>query len=178
MQVVCVNNAKSDPAPLDCGVPQGSVGGPTLFSIYLTGLKEILHCHSFNYHCYADDIQIYTSFLPTQTNVVDIIQKLEACIHDIKKWMSSHSLKLNQEKSELLFIGSKVLLDKVSLPSLTVDNDVVIAPSKSCRNLGVLFDSTMSMSAQISAVCKSVRYQLRNLGIIRKYLTRSATEKK
>ena len=119
---------------------------------------------------------MYTSFLPNQTSVIDTIQKLEVCVHDIKKWMSSNSLKLNQEKSEVLFIGSKTLLDKVSLPSIKIDN-VVITPSKSCRNLGVQFDSTMSMSVQISAVCKSVRYQLRNLGIIRQYLTRSATEK-
>ena len=46
-----------------------------------------------------------------------------------------------------------------------------------CRNLGVIFDSQMSMSDQITSICKSVRYQLRNIGFIRKYLTRSATEK-
>ena len=40
-----------------------------------------------------------------------------------------------------------------------------------------MFDSTMSMSVHVSTVCKSVRYQLRNLGVIRKFLTRSATEK-
>ena len=47
----------------------------------------------------------------------------------------------------------------------------------SCRNLGVLFDAQMSMSNQITNVCRSVRYQLRNIGFIRKYLTRSATKK-
>ena len=35
----------------------------------------------------------------------------------------------------------------------------------------------MSMSNQITSICRSVRYQLRNIGFIRKYLTRSATEK-
>ena len=140
------------------------------------GQNRFLLCHSFNYHCYADDLQVYTLFLPNQENVIDTIQKLEACVHDIKKWMGSNSLKLNQDKSEFLFIGTKSALEKVSLPSVKID-DVVIPPSKSCRNLGVLFDSTMSMSVQIPAVCKSVRYQLRNLGFIRKYLTRSATEK-
>ena len=49
--------------------------------------------------------------------------------------------------------------------------------SDSCRNLGVMLDSTMTMSSQISSICKSVWYQLRNLGFIRKYLTRSAAEK-
>ena len=40
-----------------------------------------------------------------------------------------------------------------------------------------MLDSTMTMSSQISSICKSVWYQLRNLGFIRKYLTRSAAEK-
>lgn len=35
----------------------------------------------------------------------------------------------------------------------------------------------MSMSKQITSISRSVRYQLRNIGFIRKYLTRSATEK-
>ena len=41
----------------------------------------------------------------------------------------------------------------------------------------LFFDSNLTMSAQISNICKSVRYQLRNIGFIRKYLSRSATEK-
>ena len=49
--------------------------------------------------------------------------------------------------------------------------------SQTCRNLGVIFDSNLTMSSQISNISKSVRYQLRNIGFIRKYLSRSATEK-
>ena len=48
---------------------------------------------------------------------------------------------------------------------------------KPCRNLGVMLDCNMTMSHQISSIYKSVRYQLRNIGFIRKYLTQSATEK-
>jgi hypothetical protein len=53
----------------------------------------------------------------------------------------------------------------------------VIPLSHSCRNLGITFDCTLSMSGHIYNVCKSVRYQLRNVGLIRKYPTRPATEK-
>ena len=84
--------------------------------------------------------------------------------------------KLNDEKSQFLCIGSKAQLSKITVPSIKI-GDVTISALESCRNLGIILDSTMSMSAHISSVCKSVRYYLRNLGIIRKYLTRSATEK-
>ena len=175
-QIVCVNGCKSEPIPLTHGVPQGSVGGPLLFSIYLLGLKKILQRHDIKYHCYADDIQLYISFSPNQVDSLHAVRKLESCVEDIRVWMSSHSLKLNDEKSQFLYIGSKAQLSKIKVPSIKI-GDVTISALESCRNLGIIFDSTMSMSAHISSVCKSVRYYLRNLGIIRKYLTRSATEK-
>ncbi len=53
-QIVCTNDCKSDSMPATCGVLQGSVGGPALFSIYLSSLKSILQRHSVKYHCYAD----------------------------------------------------------------------------------------------------------------------------
>ena len=91
-------------------------------------------------------------------------------------WMNSHSLKLNNEKTEFVLFGSKVNLSKIDINSIVIP-DTVIGVSDSCRNLGVMLDSIMSMSSQISSICKSVWYQLRNLGFIRKYLTRSAAEK-
>ena len=91
---------------------------------------------------------------------------------------SSNSSKLNYDKSESLLIGSKVQLARVDVPVITTGNSVIHL-SEWCRNLGVMFDSTTyaSMSVQVSAVCKSLWYQLRNLGVIRKHLTPSATEK-
>ena len=84
-QIVRINGCKSNSMPLTCSVPQGSVGGPTLFCIYLLGLKRILHCHSVYYHLYADDIQMIqlcVSFKPNQSDAVGAIRNLEACIKD------------------------------------------------------------------------------------------------
>ena len=129
-----------------------------------------------DYHCYADDIQLYVSFTPNQEDAIRTLGKLEACVHDVRQWMSSNSLKLNDDKSQFLCFGSKAHLNKLNLPSLKI-GDVTIPLSESCRNLGVIFDPSLSMSSHISSVCRSARYYLRNLGVIRRYLTRSATEK-
>ena len=175
-QSVILNGVTSSSRPLVCGVPQGSVGGPTLFSIYLTGLQDIFQRHSVHYHLYADDIQIYVSFSPNQTSATQAIRNLERCIMDIDTWLKSNSLLLNQSKCEFLLFGSKSQLSKLDIDSISISGNN-IPLSESCRNLGVIFDSHMSMSKQITSICSSVRYQLRNIGFIRKYLTRSATEK-
>ena len=75
-----------------------------------------------------------------------------------------------------MLFGSKSQLSKLNIDSISISGNPITI-SDSCRNLGVIFYSQMSMSNQITSICKSVRYQLRNIGFIRKYLTRSATEK-
>ena len=152
------------------------MGGPTLFSIYLLGLRNIFQYHSVHYHIYADDIQVFVSFPPDQIQASQALHILENCIADIDTWMNSNSLQLNHSKCEFMLFGSKSQLSKLNIDSICISGNL-IPLSNSCRNLGVIFDSQMSMTNQITSICKSVRYQLRNIGFIRKYLTRSATEK-
>ena len=175
-QMVCINGSKSEALPLICGVPQGSVGGPILFSIYLTGLRQVLLKHGIKYHIYADDIQFMISFNSNQLAAESAIHRLECCMVDVHNWLTSHSLKLNSAKCEFLLFGSKIQLSKIHIDSVSF-SDLTVNLSNSCRNLGIIFDSNMTMSNHISLVCRSVRYQLRNIGFIRKYLSRTATEK-
>ena len=89
---------------------------------------------------------------------------------------SSQISMLNHSKCEFMLFGSKSQLNKLDIDSISISgNDIPL--SNSCRNLGVIFSSQISMSKQTTSICKSVHYQLRNIGFIRKYLTCSATEK-
>ena len=137
-QRVIINGVTSPPMSLTCGVPQGSVGGPTLFSIYLTRLQLFFRQYSVRYHIYADDIQIYVSFPPGRaTQAINI---LESCLRDIDAFMLSNSLQLNHSKCEFMLFGSKPQLQKINIASISVcGKDVFV--SESCRNLGVIFDS-------------------------------------
>jgi len=85
-------------------------------------------------------------------------------------------LKLNDDKTEFLLIGTKQQLAKVNIGSITVGNDVV--PADICvRNLGSWFDSTpLSMSTHITKVCGAAFYHLRNIRRIRNYLSNKNTK--
>ena len=124
--------------------------------------------HNICYHFYADDTQLYISF--DIDSVADATSKLESCIEDIRKWMATNFLCLNDGKTEFLLIGKTSSLKKCPDVSVKLGN-ATINPSDTARNIGAIFDNSMTMSDHISSMCKSSWFQLNRIGKIRKYLT-------
>ena len=169
-QSVLINGNKSQPRNLSCGVPHGSVLGPTLYLLYTAPLADLFRHHNLQFHLYADDTQLNVSFSTNNDlELTEAVERIELCLTDLDKWMSINKLKLNKEKTEFLFIHSKFRLQHC-LPSICFGQDTV-QPSQTARNVGVTFDSTMSALPHINTVCKSAFYHLRNLSRIRKFIS-------
>ena len=174
-QCVIVNSAASQSTVLSCGVPQGSVLGPILFSLYTSKLGSIIESHGLCRKLFADDTELYKSFHPDDVSACAAVQEVESCCLAIKSWMSSNRLKLNDSKTEVILCGSDANLQKVTVNAIKVgDADIVF--SDSVRDLGLILDSTLSMTSHIASIVRSCFFALRQLGQLRPYLNKETSK--
>ena len=96
---------------------------------------------------------------------LEAVTALQDCVLDIKTWMTADKLKLNDDKTELIVIGTRAQLDKISISELSIDH-VKVSAVCNVRNLGTWFDNHLSMKTAINKTCQSGLYHLHNIGRI------------
>lgn len=173
-QTVSIDNLNSDPIKLECGVPQGSVLGPVLFTLYTQPLDHIFDRHNVLHHSFADDSQLHNNSTPDQSE--SLLSTLSDTVTDVQNWMTENKLQLNSNKTEAILIGTTSKLSKATSDSLEL-SDSSVPLSSSVKNLGVTLDKTLSMKKHISSVTSTCYFHLRRIATIRKYLTTDATAK-
>ena len=168
-QQVKIGATLSQSSHIPFGVPQGSVLGPLLFTLYTTPLSTVISDHSIPHHLYADDSQLYVSFSASDSSAS--LQKLRSCLSSVQNWMLVNKLKLNPDKTEFLLIGHKKQREKYLAMFPVTLMDVETNPARSARNLGVIFDHDFNFRLHISQVCRSCFYHIRDFRRIRRYLS-------
>jgi len=171
-QAVVFMGLSAADTPLRYGVPQGSVLGPLLFLVYTADIISLATEAGINAHAYADDIQLYTHGIATQEK--EMTDRMVDCIVSIEDWMSSNRLRLNTDKTQVMWFGSRQQLTKLTSSYISIAG-ANIEFDKSAKILGVILDSELSMRPQVNAVTRSCFYQLRQIRAIRRLLTDKAT---
>uniref|UniRef100_A0A669DZL3 Reverse transcriptase domain-containing protein n=1 Tax=Oreochromis niloticus TaxID=8128 RepID=A0A669DZL3_ORENI len=139
---VVMGGYSSSVAPLCCGVPQGSVLDPLLFSLYVLPLGSVFEKYNISYHFYADDIQIYCQLTD---GLSASLSSLYDCLREVKDWLSENSLVLNEKKTEVMVFDSHIPRDQLVALLGPLANSL----SDSMRNLGVYLDSSFKLDKQV-----------------------------
>jgi hypothetical protein len=168
-QSVVINEDVSPAKSLISGVPQGSVLGSILFVVYLFGIGEIFKKYNIEYVLYADDIQLYVS--TSLDRLSETIQNIEACIIEVRSWLASIFLKLNEKKTEFILIGNPSLLNRCSPVVLRV-GEYSLHPASSVRSLGVQLDKHLTMEEHIKKISATSFMYLRLISRVRRSLNR------
>ena len=110
-------------------------------------------------------------------HVCELVQSMQECIHDVKVWMSSHKLKLNDDKTKAMIVSSQRMSTPLPMPdSLTVGTLNVLF-SQSVKTLGVMLDTHLTMKNQVINLVRTANFELRRINSIRHYLSVAATKK-
>lgn len=163
-QYVVVNNINSDLLTVHCGVPQGSLLGPLLFSLFINDLPLCLSDASCR--LYADDAQLYISGPMSQLN--PLIAKLNDDLDGVLFWAKRNCLKLNEKKTQAMIVCSRKI-DYSSISRIKMNNFVIPFVNK-VKNLGVIFNSAFTWNDHIFYISQKVYCTLRKLWKLSVYL--------
>ena len=166
-QSVFIEGSLSDPLPVECGVPQGSILGPLLYILFTNDLPEAIHDHLpgqvhqqehqpafYNTKCgscgglclYADDSTLTLSNKDVQQLNTDIDEKYKM----VAQYMARNKLILNSDKTHLLVMTStrKHQLHQDFGISLNTGTEI-IQPQSQERLLGATVSNTLSWNSHI-----------------------------
>ena len=168
---VQVNDTLSSRRTISYSVPQGSVCGPVLFSCYTSTLPSVIvDPHTFSSY-YADDTEIHRAFYSRDlSSEISNLASLVSDIENIKSWMDQNVLKLNMDKTEFIYFGSRQQLANCVYSNITI-MDNIISRSTEIKYLGVWLDQELKFHKHIVTKCQIAAINIHHLRSIRKHLT-------
>ena len=146
----------------------GSVSRCAVVRSGVTDIQRLVVSLGFGVHLCADDTQFHGSCKPAEA--ADVAARAMDVINSVKTWMSSNRLRLNADKTQFIWLGTRHFLgrrDMQAVGSILQSSDVV-------NNLGVYLDSGLAMDRQVSKLCQDCYFHLRRLRTVRRSLTKES----
>ena len=172
-QYISLSNYCSAFTPVHEGVPQGSVLGQILFSMYIKPMATIIDNHSIMHYLFVDDLKIQMSAPPDKISM--LLHTMLSCKSDISAWKIDNMIKLKDNKTELMLVTSKRTKHLHSLPTSITIGNAQIPFKQSAKNFCFTLDCHLTMNAHISNITRTCYSELRRLVSIRRFLTSTAT---
>ena len=136
-QQVKLGNTNSNLLPMCIGVPQGSILGPLLFSIYINDLPKT--CPKFHCIMYADDTTLYSFLENFESN--DVEREINCELDKVNLWLKANKLSLNVTKTKCMFFHKRKTLPLINLSI----NNAKVANVIKFNYLGFMLDIYMSI---------------------------------
>jgi len=142
--------------PVTCGVPQGSVLGPTLWNLFCDGILRLPVHKDVKLIAFADDVAV----VAVAHNVELLEQLMNPVLSDVARWMSENGLTLAPEKSECVVLIGKYCL---GTPNLQIQG-FSVPVKRDIRYLGVQLDTPLSFVEHATLVAAGAKTAAATLG--------------
>ena len=156
VQQVKSGNTISDPLAISKGVPQGSILGPTLFSIYINEVAK--EAGNSRIHLYADDTILYA----VGPSIASAAATLQESLNNVEKAFHSLHLRLNTSKTKCMLFSRKK--ETPSPPKITcadgTPEGATLEFVDSYKYLGIWLDSSLSFNTHINNLQSKVKARL------------------
>ena len=150
-QFTDVNYCKSPSGYVDYGVPQGSLLGPRLYTIYVNDLPD--HVDSGDIYLYADDTMVYC-ISPT---VDHFLSSLNKALKQILMWSNRNHLSIHPVKTEAMILRKSAFIGPLPPPPPFYFGTGLINLVESTTCLGVHIDSVRKHFTQKVGAIKRMR---------------------
>lgn len=165
-QSVRIDQYNSTPLLLSTGVPQGSILGPILFSLYINELPSL--CKNCDTLMYADD----TVILAYGKSAEEVASKLTEAVSWISIWLEQSCLQLNISKTVTMFFSKN---------NINIEPEIFISGERlqvvtEYKYLGLYIDSNLNFKTHIKKVSNRIKFSLANFRFIRDFMSTEAAK--
>ena len=140
-QSTVINNIKSEPERIVCGVPQGSVLGPLLFLIYINDLPNAC---SLDVRLFADD----ACLLQSHNNIVQLQSIVNNQLIKVNNWLKINKLSINYSKSNYIIFTKQRIQKTLNINMEGNELERV----RETKYLGVILDEKLNWKSHLEHI--------------------------